>query len=167
MSPEDASSTLNSSLKNILHELHRNPFPEVQNPPETQKRASVALIIRIRPSSNHLRGENDTTGTEPTDSFTSQLDHFFARSWVEPGEPEVLFIRRASRQGDPWTGHIALPGGRRDPGDADDFSAAVRETWEEVGIDLTSDHTLAAGNLPQRLVTASWGRKVYVAHFSL
>lgn len=49
---------------------------------------------------------------------------------------EVLFIQRSSRDGDPWSGHIACPGGRRDADDADDFACAVRETREEIGLDL-------------------------------
>jgi 8-oxo-dGTP pyrophosphatase MutT (NUDIX family) len=28
---------------------------------------------------------------------------------------EVLLIKRARREGDLWSGHMALPGGRRDP----------------------------------------------------
>jgi 8-oxo-dGTP pyrophosphatase MutT (NUDIX family) len=47
---------------------------------------------------------------------------------------EALFIRRAERPDDPWSGHIALPGGRRDPGDADRLATAVRETKEEVDV---------------------------------
>jgi 8-oxo-dGTP pyrophosphatase MutT (NUDIX family) len=49
---------------------------------------------------------------------------------------EVLLIRRADREGDPWSGHMAFPGGRADPRDADTIATAVRETQEEVGIDL-------------------------------
>ena len=50
--------------------------------------------------------------------------------------PDVLFIERATRQGDPWSGHMAFPGGRMDEGDLDARAVAERETLEEVGVDL-------------------------------
>ena len=34
---------------------------------------------------------------------------------------EMLMIRRATREGDPWSGHMGFPGGRRDPEDASNF----------------------------------------------
>ena len=49
---------------------------------------------------------------------------------------EVLLIERAERAGDPWSGHMALPGGHVEPSDADLAATAERETWEEVGLDL-------------------------------
>lgn len=49
---------------------------------------------------------------------------------------ELLFIQRAAKPTDPWSGQMAFPGGRVDPGDADTFAAAERETLEEVGLDL-------------------------------
>jgi len=53
-----------------------------------------------------------------------------------PSPDAVLLIRRAERAGDPWSGHMALPGGRRDPEDEDLVATAVRETFEEVGLRL-------------------------------
>jgi 8-oxo-dGTP pyrophosphatase MutT (NUDIX family) len=58
------------------------------------------------------------------------------------GEARVLFIERARREGDPWSGHMAFPGGRVDPGDGSARRAAERETLEEVGVPLTGAERL-------------------------
>ena len=50
--------------------------------------------------------------------------------------PSVLVIRRSEHPSDPWSGHMAMPGGRKDPGDPTPRHAAEREALEEVGIDL-------------------------------
>ena len=52
---------------------------------------------------------------------------------------ELLLIKRSEREDDPWSGHVALPGGRRDPSDATLQDTAIRETREETGIDLARD----------------------------
>jgi 8-oxo-dGTP pyrophosphatase MutT (NUDIX family) len=84
-------------------------------------RAAVAIVLRATPSH---------------------------QSPVTSHELEVLLILRAQREGDPWSGQIALPGGRRDPSDATLQDTAVRETLEETGIDLAA-HGLVLGTLDE------------------
>ena len=55
---------------------------------------------------------------------------------VRDGELNILMIKRAEREGDPWSGHMAFPGGRMDPDDDHGFAVAVRETEEEIGLTL-------------------------------
>ncbi len=49
----------------------------------------------------------------------------------------LLFIERAQHPDDPWSGHIAFPGGRIEADDPSPRAAAERETLEEVGLDLS------------------------------
>ena len=75
---------------------------------------------------------------------------------------EMLFIKRAEKPGDPWSGHMAFPGGHRDPGDATLRDAAVRETAEEIGLDISAAKVL--GELP-RQTPMSIRRRMSVAPF--
>ena len=54
----------------------------------------------------------------------------------DAGELELLMIKRADYEGDPWSGHVALPGGRQEPDDLSLERTAMRETWEETAIDI-------------------------------
>jgi 8-oxo-dGTP pyrophosphatase MutT (NUDIX family) len=56
---------------------------------------------------------------------------------------EALFIQRAEREGDPWSGHLAFPGGKREPGDSSLLATSIRETTEEVGLRLAPESMLA------------------------
>ena len=60
------------------------------------------------------------------------------------GELRLCLIRRATHPRDPWSGQMALPGGRAAPADGSLRAAAVRETREEVGLDLEPARYLGA-----------------------
>ena len=57
---------------------------------------------------------------------------------------EILFIKRAERDGDPWSGHMAFPGGHMEPDDNDLKESAIRETREEIGLDLSDAQFLGS-----------------------
>lgn len=87
------------------------------------KRASVAIILRL-----HNRPISDGgTGSQ---------------------ELQILFIKRARRIGDRWSGDIAFPGGKHDFNldRNDDYRTAVRETKEEIGLDLDMAHDFGLGS---------------------
>ena len=60
----------------------------------------------------------------------------------QSGELEALFIKRAVRVGDPWSGQVAFPGGRHDPEDGDLLATAIRETREETSVELSDAERL-------------------------
>lgn len=86
------------------------------------------------------------------DSLLAALARRAPRTVHDPGRPEaavalllapdpdrLLLIRRAERHGDPWSGHLALPGGRRDAADIDLLATAIRETLEEISVPVERD----------------------------
>ncbi|HSK04804.1 MAG TPA: CoA pyrophosphatase [Kofleriaceae bacterium] len=62
----------------------------------------------------------------------------------EPDGPHVLLMKRVERVGDPWSGHISLPGGGYHPADASLLETAIRETHEELGVDLAGARVLGS-----------------------
>jgi 8-oxo-dGTP pyrophosphatase MutT (NUDIX family) len=59
----------------------------------------------------------------------------------DDGDAELLLIRRATREGDPWSAQIGLPGGNRSRGDETLDETARRETAEELSLDLRAHGT--------------------------
>ncbi len=78
------------------------------------------------------------------------------------GELEALLILRARRAGDRWSGHVALPGGRRHPGE-DLLATALRETLEETSVRLTRDDLV--GELDDLLPRSVGAPRVVVRPF--
>ena len=68
------------------------------------------------------------------------------------GAAEVLLMQRAEHPEDRWSGHVSFPGGRWDEGDPDLLATVVRETREEVGIDLEASARLLGVLKPMRAI---------------
>ena len=85
-------------------------------------------------------------GSDPAPPFTPEWRNAsVAMALAGEGEGlEACFILRTVRDGDPWSGQVALPGGRAEPGDADAAAVAERETFEEIGLRLTRGQCLGA-----------------------
>lgn len=66
----------------------------------------------------------------------------------QQADRSLLLIRRARREGDVWSGHVAMPGGHAEPTDEGPISTAARETREEIGLDLCTEGALVEGLLP-------------------
>jgi 8-oxo-dGTP pyrophosphatase MutT (NUDIX family) len=93
-------------------------------------RISLALTGRLTRLKERLAHRHPTTTDDATLIWAA------VAVVIAPDPDAILLIRRADRVGDPWSGHMALPGGRRESGDLDLLATAIRETSEEVGFAL-------------------------------
>ncbi len=97
---------------------------------------------------------------------TRMLRRFMTRSSVatvlrdHEGELQVLLIKRADKEGDRWSGHIAFPGGREQQEDKNIRETAIRETSEEIGLALSVDDYI--GRLSDLMTFAHGNRKPMV-----
>ncbi|CEH16461.1 peroxisomal nudix hydrolase [Ceraceosorus bombacis] len=129
------------------------------NAASTSASASASASQRLSASSTDAgAAESKSTGTAP--NVPQTLNTFFDLSWVKRGTPELLYIKRSARQGDKWSAHVAFPGGRREEGDENGLYTAMRETWEEVGLDLAESEFLSIGQLDDREITTSLGKRL-------
>lgn len=74
---------------------------------------------------------------DPTDRREAAVAIVLAPRARAMADLDLLFIKRSERADDPWSGQMALPGGRREPGDRDLLETAMRETLEETGVRLS------------------------------
>lgn len=90
---------------------------------------------RLKAIHGALDPEGDVVDEEP-DSDLDRMEAAVSLIIRATTPLELLIIKRAVYEGDPWSGHLALPGGRWEPGDTGLLHTARRETWEETGIEL-------------------------------
>jgi 8-oxo-dGTP pyrophosphatase MutT (NUDIX family) len=101
-------------------------------------RIALALTGRLATLKERLANHPETAADDPSLIWAA------VAVLIAPDPDATLLIRRADRPGDPWSGHMALPGGRREPDDLDLLATAIRETREEVGVELDRGQLLGA-----------------------
>jgi 8-oxo-dGTP pyrophosphatase MutT (NUDIX family) len=94
------------------------------------------LPIALALTSRLVRLRERLAGYEPSIDDDASLLWAAVALILTPQPDSLLLIRRAERSGDPWGGHMALPGGRRNSAGENLLTTAVRETAEEVGVQL-------------------------------
>jgi 8-oxo-dGTP pyrophosphatase MutT (NUDIX family) len=104
----------------------------------------VNALERLRNDPHIKRLESALASRQPVEVLGSAARKASVAVLIRPGSPgpEIFFIQRALYEGDPWSGQIAFPGGREEERDASRLATAIRETWEETGIDLASSAVL-------------------------
>ncbi|KJA26085.1 hypothetical protein HYPSUDRAFT_159825 [Hypholoma sublateritium FD-334 SS-4] len=153
-------------LGRALHRIRSTPPRIIASPPTQPRRAAVALIIRVVPSpSASLLSNPDKPPT---------LTQFFEADWVNDpaARPELLYLHRENIAGTDaslWQTklrkttseeHVAFPGGRQEADDEGGLYTAMRQTWEELGIDLAEPCYTCIGQLDDREITTSLGKRL-------
>ncbi|KZT58288.1 hypothetical protein CALCODRAFT_432926 [Calocera cornea HHB12733] len=133
-------------LAHALRNIRATP-PRIISSPATQPaRASVAIIIRVRPPPS----SHPAPSAQPV-----TLQNFFSQPWVTQPESraEVLFL--------PRTDTLAFPGGKQHAEDEGALYTAMRECWEQVGIDLADSREYeCVGQMDDREVTSKLGKRL-------
>ncbi|KIP06948.1 hypothetical protein PHLGIDRAFT_19326 [Phlebiopsis gigantea 11061_1 CR5-6] len=158
-------------LSRALVQLRSTPPRVIASPATQPRRAAVAIIIRVAPPSSFPT----SSGVSPNASqpSTTDLNEFFQLDWVcAPGaRPEILFLQRENPQGSSEDGrmnesgqareaHLAFPGGRTQDGDEGGMYTAMRQTWDELGLDLAESAYIPIGQLDDREITTSLGKRL-------
>ncbi|KAJ7225888.1 hypothetical protein GGX14DRAFT_422772 [Mycena pura] len=151
-------------LSRALHRIRATPPRIIASPPTQPRRAAVALIIRVVPPPHAVFPDEKV-------SQAFSLADFFELDWVNDpaARPEILFLQREnpapedsgmSRLRNTNEAHVAFPGGRTEADDEGGLYTAMRQTWEEIGIDLAEKDYTCIGQLDDREITTSLGKRL-------
>ncbi|GAA5915982.1 hypothetical protein JCM6882_003486 [Rhodosporidiobolus microsporus] len=156
-----------ASTVSSLTSPHTSPFnpssslPLHPSPPSSPRRSGSPTPLPHAASSGGASTASAAGGGPVLPgSVVSRLEEFFAQPWVQDSHVEVLYIKRATRATDRWSGHCAFPGGRTEPDDESAEFTALRETWEECGLDLAEKDWISIGQLDDREITTSLGKRL-------
>ncbi|SAL98840.1 hypothetical protein [Absidia glauca] len=138
-------------LLSLCEKLQTSPIVNKTSPASHPRRAGVAAILRWKIHNDASANLLDTMSIPPTDS--SALTSFMKQMESLPGELELLFIQRAKRKGDVWSGQVAFPGGKSEDNETD-MDTAMREVEEEIGLDLSGPDFLHLGKLDDKTITS-------------
>ncbi|KAI6153384.1 hypothetical protein BKA82DRAFT_27942 [Pisolithus tinctorius] len=154
-------------LSRALLSIRTTPPRIIASPATQPRRAAVAIVIRVAPSAP----------PSPNDAPVPTLSQFFDLEWVNhpSARPEILFVRRTGFAPDGVPGpigdagpkaksseeaHLAFPGGRTEDGDEGGLYTAMRQTWGETGLDLAERDFICIGQLDDREITTSLGKRL-------
>ncbi|MBZ0110972.1 MAG: CoA pyrophosphatase [Thermoanaerobaculia bacterium] len=98
--------------------------------------ATVPTLAEVRQALSKSASIGPSATDEPATADSLSQAAVAAILRHREDQTDLLFIRRAEHPLDPWSGHMAFPGGHIDPGDDGPLAAALRETREEIGLDL-------------------------------
>ncbi|KAF8499465.1 hypothetical protein JB92DRAFT_2981477 [Gautieria morchelliformis] len=159
MSDDSNDQVVITHLAHALHKIRSTPPRLISSPPTQPRRAAVAIILRVVPPP----GYSDS----PRSSKPPGLAEFFQLDWVNArgARAEILFLHREKGDGTEATraakeAHVAFPGGRMEDGDEGGLYTAMRQTWEEIGLDLAERDFICVGQLDDREITTSLGKRL-------
>ncbi len=147
-----SNSALARDLSSIAEALRAHQPQTI--PDEGQRRAAVAVVLRPAALVGDAAAKQERERSQVSDSAG-----FVAHQSETQEDIECLLIKRAADPRDPWSGHMAFPGGRVDPEDASPYAAALRECKEEVGLDLEMLGAEPLGQLDE-IVAIAKGRRL-------
>ncbi|KAG8952980.1 hypothetical protein FRC04_003432 [Tulasnella sp. 424] len=152
-------------LQHALTRLQSTPPRLILSPATQPRRGAVAIIIHIIPPPGYSLPPQEQYECPTT------LQDLFDQDWVnQPGcVAEVVYIQRETNPDassyNPSSAsvsgkHVAFPGGRREADDESERYTAMRTTWEELGIDLADKEWLTVGQMDDREITTSLGKRL-------